>query len=104
MSDFIEFRHKSNGQVRSYPAHYADHPVFGYDLEVYVPEEYEEDKVAVEAHELPVDQRAVVVAQPLDEMKKDELVAAAEKHGLDASGTKADLIERLADNNKEEEN
>ena len=30
-------------------------------------------------------------------MKKDELVAEAEKRGLDASGTKADIIERLSD-------
>lgn len=101
MNDFILFRHISNGVVASYPAHYADHPVFGSDLEIYVPEEYEEDKVVVDAHELPVDQRGIIVATPLDELSKDELVAAAEKHGIDAKGTKAELIERLADNSKE---
>lgn len=102
MSDFILFRHKSNGEVRAYPAHYADHPVFGYDLEVYVPEEYEEEKVVVEAHELPVDQRAIIVATPLDDMNKEELVEAAERHGLDTKGTKAELKARIADDNKEE--
>lgn len=102
MSDFILFRHISSGIVTSYPAHYIDHPVFGYDLEVYVPEEYEEDKVVVDAHELPVDQRGIIVATPLDELSKDELVEAAEKHGLDSKGTKAELIERIAESNKEE--
>lgn len=103
MENFIEYRHISNGVVKSYPAHYINHPVFGSDLEVYNPEEYEEDKVVVETHELPVDQRGQVVANPLDEMSKDELVEAAERHGLDSKGTKADLIERLSTDNKEEE-
>lgn len=102
MSEFIAFRHISNGVVAYYPAHFVDHPVFGPDLEVYVPEEYEEDKVVVEDHELPVDQRGIIVATPLDQLSKDELVLAAEKHGLDSKGTKAELIERLAESNKEE--
>lgn len=29
-------------------------------------------------------------------LKKDELIAEAEKRGLDSSGTKADIIERLS--------
>ena len=72
MSDFILFRHKSNGVVKLYPAHYAEHPNFGYDLEPYDPEEYEEDKVVIDSHDLPVDQRGIVVATPLDELSKDE--------------------------------
>ncbi len=98
---FVTFRHTETGVLTQLPEDYADHPVFGQYLELYVPEEYEEDKVAVENHELPVEQRGVVVATPLDELSKDELVSAAEKHGLDTKGTKADLIERLADDNKE---
>jgi hypothetical protein len=31
----------------------------------------------------------------LSSMKKDELVAEAEKRGVDSSGTKAEIIERL---------
>lgn len=31
----------------------------------------------------------------LDDLKKADLVALAEQHGLDTSGTKADLIARL---------
>lgn len=102
MTDFIAFRHKSNGVVAYYPEHYIDHPTFGPDLEVYNPEEYEVDKVVVENHELPVDQRISFVAVPLAEMSKDELVEAAESHGLDSKGTKAELIERIAESNKEE--
>lgn len=34
-------------------------------------------------------------AVTLADLKKDELVALAEARGLDASGTKADIIERL---------
>ena len=98
---FVTFRHKETGVLTELPDHYIDHPVFGEYLELYVPEEYEEDKVVVEDHALPVEQRGVGVATPLDELSKDELVAAAEKHGLDTRGTKADLIERLADDNKE---
>jgi hypothetical protein len=97
-----EFRHISNGVVAWYPEHYIDHPTIGPDLEVYNPEEYEEDKVVFEdSHELPVDQRVQIVAVPLDEYKKDELVKIAEDHGLDSTGTKAELIERIAADNKE---
>lgn len=99
--EFKAFIWKETGVVDYYPAHFADHPVFGPYIEEYFPEEYEEDKVSVDAHELPVDQRSVVVATKLDELSKDDLVAAAEKHDLDSKGTKADLIERLADNAKE---
>jgi len=61
---FKLFRHKSNGEVRSYPDHYATHPSLGPDLEPYDPEalEYEEEKVVVENHELPVEQRATIKA------------------------------------------
>jgi hypothetical protein len=34
---------------------------------------------------------------PLDTLKKPELVKLAEAEGLDTSGTKAELIERLSD-------
>lgn len=72
MTKFILFRHKSSGEVRSYPEHYADHPVFGPDLEVYSEElaaEHEEDKVVEETHELPVEQRVRKVSTPT---KKNE--------------------------------
>lgn len=61
---FKLFRHKSNGEVRSYPDHYAEHPTIGPDLEPYDPEndEYEEEKVVLENHELPVEQRASIKA------------------------------------------
>ena len=36
-------------------------------------------------------------ARPLTELKKDELVEVAESQGVDASGTKAEIIERLTD-------
>lgn len=72
MSDFILFRHKSNGEIKSYPAHYQDHPVFGYDLEIYVPEEFEEDKVVSDSHEIPVDQRIRKVAVQGDKNTKEE--------------------------------
>lgn len=74
MTNFILFRHKSNGNVASYPEHYKDHPVFGPDLEVYVEGEYEEDKVVQETHELPVEQRAtkVATAKPETSTKKNE--------------------------------
>jgi hypothetical protein len=39
----------------------------------------------------------VEIKSELEGLKKDELVAQAEKRGLDTSGTKADLIERLRD-------
>lgn len=100
MNEFIQFRHKSTGVVAHYPAHYAEHPVFGDDLEIYVPEEYEEDKTVIETnHELPVDQRVQIVAVPLADLTKPELVALAEEHGLDTKGTKDELIERLATDN-----
>lgn len=62
MTDFVLLRHKSNGVVKSYPAHYLNHPVFGPDLELYVEDEFEEDKVVSDNHELPVEQRGTVVA------------------------------------------
>lgn len=55
---FETFKSKSTGVIARYPAHYATHPVFGDDLELYVPgEETEEDKAVVESHEIPVEQR-----------------------------------------------
>lgn len=42
----------------------------------------------------------VPAAEPvtdLSSLKKDELVIEAEKRGVDSSGTKADIIERLTD-------
>lgn len=77
---FKEFRHKSTGVVRSYPEHYINHPVFGDDLEPYEPEvdEYEEEKVVVETHELPVEQRATKTATAKQRVK-DALAADNEK-------------------------
>ncbi len=56
---FKTFKQISNGAIVSYPEHYQDHPVFGYDLVPYDPEtdESEVDKVVFENHELPVEQR-----------------------------------------------
>lgn len=75
MENFVLFRHKSNGVIASYPEHYAEHPVFGYDLERYNPdeEEYEEDKVVIDNHELPVEQRSIKTAKPVgDAPEKDD--------------------------------
>lgn len=70
---FKLFRHKSTGVIASYPEHYIEHPVFGDDLEEYVPEEYEEDKVVIEDnHELPVDQRTQIIATLLEDDDIDD--------------------------------
>lgn len=99
MSNFVTFRHKSNGQVRDYPEHYENHPTLGADLERYTlgDSEYEEDKVVVEGHELPVDQRGIIIAKELEELTKPELSALAEKRGLPVTGTKTDLIDRISE-------
>lgn len=39
-----------------------------------------------------------VPAASVDTLKKAELVALAEERGLDTSGTKADIVERLTSN------
>lgn len=103
---FVAFRHKSNGVVAYYPEHFAGDPVLGADLELYNPDEveYEEDKVVIEGHELPVEQRARIIATPLDELHVDELKDIAKEHGLPVSGTKAELIERIANDVKETSN
>lgn len=74
-NEFILFRHISNGAVRAYPKHYDDHPVFGFDLEPYDPDnvEYEELKVVVEDHALPVDQRGNIISVPVDDEEKSEV-------------------------------
>lgn len=73
MSNFVTFRHVSNGVIRDYPEHYENHPVFGHDLERYEPsDEYEEDKVVSETHELPVDQRVTIIANPSDNDETEE--------------------------------
>jgi hypothetical protein len=70
---FVTFRHISNGVIADYPEHYENHPVFGNDLERYEPsDEYEEEKVVSETHELPVEQRVTFVATPVDEDNNDE--------------------------------
>ena len=45
----------------------------------------------------PVRERIAVKAgvAPIESMKKADLVARAEAQGIDSSGTKADLVERL---------
>lgn len=74
MEKFVTFRHKSNGVVRSYPEHYENHPVFGADLERYTPgdSEYEEDKVVVNSHEVPAEQRATRTATPKAEKSEEK--------------------------------
>lgn len=73
-NEFMLFRHISNGVVASYPAHYADHPVFGSDLEPYDPDdvEYEELKVVVEDHALPVEQRGTIISVPVEDEEESE--------------------------------
>ncbi len=73
-NEFILFRHISNGAVRAYPRHYDTHPVFGFDLEPYDPEdtEYEELKVVVEDHTLPVDQRGNIISVPVEDEEESE--------------------------------
>lgn len=56
MSEFKQFKVKDTGEVVTYPAHFAEHPVFGVNIEPYN-DEHEVDKVVVEGHELPVEQR-----------------------------------------------
>lgn len=106
-NEFVLMRSKTTGVVSSYPRHYLSHPVFGDDLELYtteVAEEYEEDKVVVEGHDLPVDQRITIVAKPLDEFTHAELKDIAAQQELPTNGSKSDLIARIsADENNEEE-
>lgn len=61
MEAFKQFKVKETGEIVTYPAHFADHPVFGLNLEPYNGE-CEVDKVVVEGHELPVEQRIARVA------------------------------------------
>lgn len=104
-NEFVLMRHIGNGVVASYPRHYLDHPVFGSDLELYTDEiadEYEEDKVVIEGHQLPVDQRVQIIAKPLSDFSHDELKGIAGERGLKTSGSKSDLIGRIEDDNEEE--
>lgn len=66
------FRFKDSGKVVNLPDHYANHPVIGKRIEVYSPDDFEEDKVVVAGHELPVDQRAVIMAEPVIELDEWE--------------------------------
>ena len=50
------FKVKDTGEIVSYPEHFANHPVFGQNLEL-IDGEIEVDKVVVDDHELPVEQR-----------------------------------------------
>lgn len=65
---------KGSGEdkIVSYPEHYATHPVLGKRLTPYEPEleEYEEDKVVSDVHELPLEQRITKTAKPV-ESKED---------------------------------
>lgn len=100
---FVPFRNIESGVVYYYPEHFADDPILSAGLELYDPEaeEYEEDKVVLENHEIPADQRTHIVATPLGELKKDELIDKAEERGLPTSGTKAELAKAIADDSKE---
>lgn len=66
MAEFKRFKNKDTGEVVSYPAHFADHPVFGLNLDA-VDDEIEVDKVVTEGHELPVEQRSSFFAVDEDE-------------------------------------
>lgn len=101
METFALFRHKSNGVVASYPEHFDTHPVFGDDLERYNPEDFEEDKVNLEDHNLPVEQRSQIVATKLEDFTVPELQALAREKGLSTSGNKDDLIKRIENSNKD---
>ena len=70
---FVMTKSKSTGKIVLYPEHYLNHPVFGDDLELYDAElasETEVDKVVEENHELPVEQRATLVAKQSDKTKE----------------------------------
>lgn len=102
MNTFVTFRHKSTGVIADYPEHFAEHPVFGYDLERYTPGEYEEDKVIVGGHDVPVEQRAQTVAtEKYEDMKVVELKEVLTEKGLETSGNKDELVERLVAHNSE---
>ena len=71
---FVMTKSKSTGKIVMYPEHYLNHPVFGNDLELYDAElesqAVEVDKVVDENHELPVEQRATLVAKQSDKTKE----------------------------------
>ncbi len=69
---FETFKVKGTDQIVRYPAHYENHPVFGPTLERYEPGETEEDKVVVDNHEIPVDQRVRRVAKPKAEGEQEQ--------------------------------
>lgn len=101
MSNFVEYRWKESGIVQSLPAHFAEHPIYGPQLEVYNADdaEYEEDKVVIAGHATPVEQRAVTVARPLDDMNVEELKTILRGRGLSTSGNKEELHARIAEDN-----
>ena len=61
---FVPFRNIETGNITYYPAHFADDPILSNGIELYDPEadDYEEDKVVLESHELPASQRVVKTA------------------------------------------
>jgi len=71
---FKLFRHKDSGVIARYPEHYATHPVIGPTIEPYDPEldEHEEEKVVVEDHKLPLEQRISKIATPVAKNEKDK--------------------------------
>ena len=106
MTDFKQFRQKSNGAIVWYPEHYIDHPVFGDDLEPFYgdEDEYEVDKVVVAGHEVPVDQRGISYAIAYEDMTVEELRDTLRGRDLAVSGNKEELIARLtADNSDKNE-
>lgn len=62
MANLREFKVKDTGEIVVYPAHFENHPVFGLNIEPY-DGECEVDKVVVEGHELPVEQRTALVVR-----------------------------------------
>ena len=68
MSNFKQFRVIDTGEIVTYPAHFEDHPVLGLNIEPYY-DECEVDKVVVQGHELPVEQRVSLFA--VDEEDND---------------------------------
>lgn len=70
MTEFTKFRVIGTDEVVTYPAHFADHPVFGLNLELF-DAEIEVDKVVTEGHELPVEQRASYFAVDVEDEDDD---------------------------------
>lgn len=61
-----------DGQIVSLPEHYANHPTIGPRLVEYVEGDVEVDKVVIDNHELPLEQRITTVVSNDDWSDEDE--------------------------------